>query len=489
MDKFDRAIALLPDIAKGLDALPPKRAMQRGVFWGVLILALLQIILTSYYLQHIQSDLHGRIIAVLPDDAVVGNFVELNGRAVTLRGTVEPGQVAAENIQRITQVKGISKLVNVLIEEPKPAPEFHLSLRSEQLNLEGKLSGTDLESVAVAVGRAFPYHAIRDRIQIDDRLGQPRWIDHLDSGLATLSILDNYEFYGWHDAVMISGVARSQKALDRFHYTLPLHLRDGVQVDQQLRVQNDPKIENISLVSGWNGTALSAVVSTVETAELVEAQQRHFGHQLDLASDQGEQNTARVVVNEQMTVDHHLPALLTLFPAFAKVQDLRLVKNGEGYKLWGRVDTSIQLGGLVTAIEQAGLTLIIDNQVYIDPGTNIAEISIFREAKKVIVSGRLPSEISRIKLIEAIKNSLGAHQVESFINIEPNIYQSSWLEDWDKLFSILPKTIFGLTVSEGGVLISGDVADEASRQFIGQALTTVFGDMVTINWLTVALDS
>ena len=93
--------------------------------------------------------------------------------------------------------------------------------------------------------------------------------------------------------------------------------------------------------------------------------------------------------------------IATLMPALARVHDVRLDSSAEKLILWGRVDSSQLLGDIVSQIKNTGLDEIVDNRLVIDSAARQPEISLFRDSDRLIISGRLPNQRSRVELLEA----------------------------------------------------------------------------------------
>ncbi|MGI9319544.1 MAG: hypothetical protein ACR2QW_19605, partial [bacterium] len=126
----------------------------------------------------------------------------------------------------------------------------------------------------------------------------------------------------------------------------------------------------------------------------------------------------------------------------------------------------------------------INNQIVIDAADRSPEISLFRDRKQAIVTGRLPNFRSRENLLTALEQIFAVDQIEEFINIEPNIAFTPWLEQWPTLKQ-MPRSVFGLTVAEQGVFVSGQVSSWAEQQSVVEALETMFPEMQLVNWLTI----
>ncbi len=462
------------------ESLPPKQAMQKAVYWGSVVMTTLLIAFTSFYLQRIPSKISDHIDSVFESRPWARPLAIVDGRNVVMRGTVEPGLGLEREVRIIRNLPGVRQVVNELDEQPLPSAEIHISRSADKIDMRGKLSGNDLDIVVRAVQRAYPEIGLRDRIQIDDRLGRPLWLDGLEQALSTLAKLREYDLHGWRDALLVDGLADSQRLARQVRYGLPASLDPTIRIDYQIRTPVAPGHPSLSLIAGWNGAAISARVADMQTGNRLES---GFG---SLVADSGEQDISkRLKIDGTIKQSKLLSNSANLIPALDQVHDLRLETSADGLVIWGRVDTAQRLGEIVLAIEQAGLSQSTDNQIFVDAADRAPEISLFRDSKQAIITGRLPNHRSRENLLTALQQTLGVDQVEDFINIEPNIAFTPWLEQWS-ILKQMPRTVFGLTVADDGVFVSGQVSSRAEKQSVTEALESVFPDMQFTNWLTVA---
>jgi hypothetical protein len=470
-------------IALHLDALPPKRAMQTTVYWGDISLTALLIGFTAFYLDQIPMRIAAGIDQIHKSRPWMKSLLTVNGRDVTLLGNVQPKLVQQSDIANIGLVPGVRRVSNNLEEQSSPSVEIRIHRSGGRVDLQGKLSGTVFDRVISAVSSAYPDDGISDRIMIDDRLGRPLWLDGLEQGLGSLQPLTEFNLYGWTDALLIDGAASSALLAKKVQYALPAGLHPGIHIDYQVREPEPENFSALSLVSGWNGSALFGIVpdDTIERAlsrgfsELVtETRSEHF--------------TSGVSVNPALEPSIALARMASLIPALHQVHDLRLETSGTGFMLSGRVDSSRQLGMLSIAIEESGMGTILDNRIFIDPANRQPEISIFRDRHRAVITGRLPSHRARVDLLAAMQAALGVEQIDEFINIEPNIAYSGWLNRWPVLLPVMPESVFGLTVSADGVMVSGQISSARQEHDIERALGSIFPGLRQVNWLTVAPD-
>ncbi len=462
-----------------LDGLSSGRAMQTVVYWGVIILTTLLIGFTTIYGQQIPQRIDSRIDQLFDSRPWLQSLVSVNGRDVILEGTVQPRLVQQRDISNVGKVLGVRQVNNSLVEEPSPSAEFQIGRRQQRIVLQGKLSGADLDRVIYAVRSAFPQDGIRDQIKIDDRLGPPLWLDGLGQGLEALQPLKEFTLHGWFDALLVDGIAESSEVSEQVRYSMPAGLHPGIHIDYQVRVTAPEGYPRLSLISGWNGAAVHGLV----TDEGIKQSITEGFNSLVAATDDDTVKSA-IQVDPGLIPSSELTRIADLIPNLVRVHDLRLESSGSRFVVSGRVDSSRQLGLLVEEIRLLELDTILDNQVYIDPANRQPEISIFRDRKRAVINGRLPSQRARADLLAVMEGILEVDQIEEFINIEPNIRYSRWLDRWTMILPVLPHNIFGLTISQDAVLVSGQADSPAHGERIERALGSMFPNMRQVNWLT-----
>ena len=463
-----------------LETMPPKIAMQRSIYWGVMTIASLLILFASYYIQHIPAEIESRALGALNQAPWLQPHLFVDGRNLALRGNIESVTDLEDQVVRLQQLPGVRTVRNEIEQEIKPSAVFQLSHSNGRVDLGGKLSGEDLDQVIRSVRNAFPAAGIRDRIQIDDRVGRPLWMGKLEQTLTILKPLESLGLYGWRDALLVDGVAESATLAKRIEYSLPVSMRSGVELNYQVRTRPAENAASLFLISGWNGTALRARVESEQAGQTLLKG-------LALLADPGVEDSisTNVIVDPDRQQVFSAEDIATLMPALARVHDVRLDSSAEKLILWGRVDSSQLLGDIVSQIKNTGLDEIVDNRLVIDSAARQPEISLFRDSDRLIISGRLPNQRSRVELLEAMGEKLGIQNIEDFINIEPNIAFSPWLDHWSMLLPVMPPSAFGLTVSGNGVMVTGPVSSDAEKNDVLRALNAMFPDMQSEDWLTV----
>ena len=473
------------ELLSGFPGLPPRRARQRTVYWGTVLLASVLIGFSAWYIQRIPPALEADARSQLSHRPWLSPLVFMDGRDLVLRGEVESDAGIARDLALLASTPGVRSVSNHLQVAPRPTPEFRLQRDPERISLAGRLSGDDLERIVRAVRDAFPRIGIRDRITIDDRLGSPLWTLQLTTLLQGLEPLESFSLYAWRDRILIEGVAASGEIIDRVRYSAPIGIDRAVHVAFRLRPADGYGESALSLVSGWNGTALSGAVREASTA-------RSMAAALDDWTHAGEPPVVRFDAADNPVSDSMDPEWLSrlpqLLPHLSRVHDLRLVSGGNQLWMWGRVDHPGTLGDIVMAMEATGLNEKINSRLVVDPADRPAEISLFRDNSVAVITGRLPSPRSRAALIETLERGMEVAAIEDFTTIEPGIAFSPWLENWSMLLPALPGTPFGLTIDGQRALVSGIMSDQPARAALGDALESMLPDIVLVDWLTLATD-
>ncbi len=471
----------LESLALGFPDLPPRRALQRLVYWGVIVLMSLVIGFTSYYLQAIPDRLLGEARNLLSPHPWLQSKVYVDGRDLSLRGEVEPGADLEVDIQRLREIAGVGTVTNQLDIVPRPTPRLVIGWNGENVNLAGSLSGNDLDQVIRGVREGFPMAGIRDRIRIDDRLGHPLWVDRLAAMMTSLSDLPGFTFFAWRDRILVDGVADSVDQMDRIRYRTPAELDPAVTLSFRLRPSASADTAAVSLLSGWNGSALTVVA---DNASAIEKLRRSASQNLAVAQDMN----VSVQVNDSRATPTWFGSLSKVLPSLGQVHDLHLTSADGGLWLWGRVDDARTLGMIHTTLADAGLADIVQSRLEVSPAGRPAEISLFKDRSRAVVSGRLPNPQSLGVLLDTLGEGLDVSAIENFISLEPNTGFSPWLDRWPVLLPVLPESPFGLTVSGNRALVSGELPSEDAYRTLIRALESMLPDMILVDWLTVAAD-
>lgn len=468
-------------IAAGFPELPPKRALQRMTYWGTVVLATVVVGFTAWYMQRIPAELLDEARGRLSHHPWLQPLVSVDGRDLVLRGVVEPGAGLDGDIARLASIPGVRTVTNRLETVPRPSPRFVLSRRGDRVTLDGGLTGEDLDRAAAGVRAAFPEAGIRDGIRIDDRLGHPLWLERLTPMLRSLSALDPFTLYAWRDRILVDGVGDAAVHLDEVRYRAPAGLDPQVTMSFRLRPATEPDQAALSLVSGWNGTSLTARLGDARVADALERAMQ------DLEAF-GSDTAVSIDLDPELGTPEWFGRLAGVLPMLGAVHDLTMVSGGQRLWLWGRVDHGSVLGEIHAALEAAGLGDAVVSRLAVDPAGVPAEVSLFRDRSRAVLTGRLPSPASKALLLDMLREGLGVTAIEDLITLEPGIAFSPWLERWPVLLPVLPETPFGLTIAGDRALVSGQVPSRTAHDALVRALASMLPGMALVDWLTVSTE-
>ncbi len=467
-------------ITAGFPELPPRQAMLRMIYWGTFVLATVLVCLTAWYIQRIPAELLLEARARLSHHPWLQPLVFVDGRSLALRGVVEPGAGLDRDLERLGAIPGVRAVSNQLEIVPRPAPRFILGWRDGKVGLEGGLAGSDLDRAVAGVRQVFPDSAIRDRIRIDDRLGHPLWLDRLAPMLRSLSTLDTFTLYAWRDRILVDGVGAAAR-LEDVRYRTPAGLDPSVTMSFRLRPAPAPGQATLSLVSGWNGTSLGVRLDDGDAARALE-------HAMEGLEAFGGHAATVVNLDPERRTPPWFGRVAGIIPLLGEVHDLRMVSGGRGLWLWGRVDHGSALGRTLDALDAAGLGDVVVSRLEVVPSGRPAEVSLFRDRRRAVLSGRLPNPASRALLLDTLRKGLKVTAIEDFITLEPGISYSPWLDRWPALLPVLPDSPFGLTISGEHALVSGQVPSRADHEALIRALESMLPGMALVDWLTVAAE-
>ena len=455
---------------------PPRTLYRQEIFWGTIILSSLILLLTIYHVQAIPVSIGDRIRTALETRPWVNELVVVDGRDVYLRGEIEPESGIEYEISLIRNVDGVASVTNRLVESPKLAPHMALSRNQDELQVHGRMSGEFLESTIGLLEETFPESRISDRIQIDDRLGRPLWLEGFDESLLKLSVLDEFEINGWRDLVEVSGAAPSANSRLQLGFAVPASLQSGVRVVNRLKLEVDATHPDILLISDWRGTALSGSVPSDQISrQLVDTVRDSFGVEdsdIHLNTDSG------------LDTNSNIDKISALLPVLSKVSGLRLESSGSGYMIFGKVDDPWTLGEILQALRDLELDEVVHSEISVSKASRNASITLFSDRERVVINGLLPTVAARKKLVDDIRQELNVQQIIDLTSIEPDVARSPWLENWNTLLASLPRTVLGVTIDDSSILVTGNVESQQIIDDVNVQLSTLFPESEQLNWLT-----
>ena len=450
--------------------------MRLSIYWGTLAVAALVLGFSVYYAQTIPQSIRSDIRLSLTERPWVDSLIVVDGRDVYLRGDIEPGSGLDVEMDLIAAVSGVRSVTNAVNEQPKPSAHMVLSRHDNGIVLGGQMSGDILEMILPKLEVGFFEDNLKDRVQIDDRMGRPLWLDGMDQSLEAIQQLQEFELHGWRDQLLISGVAQNHKLRREVGYSIPVSLISKVRVTNQLRLPVAANFPDFQIQSDWQGTAIRGRLPSALTRDrLVEAVKQSFAVR---------KVTLDVDVDDNLFGDSRIEKLITILPSLSGVRDLNLQSTGKGYVVWGRLDSAAQLGKFIHARNQAGLEQVIDNQIRVSRGETASRIALFSDGQRAVVEGILPSIGVRQTIFNALNKVLGVDEVLDMTSVEPNVTSDLWMDNWSRILQLLPGSVVGIAINENTVLVTGNAETEDMVMEIDRYLASCLPHLEHLNWTT-----
>ena len=455
---------------------PAAERYRSGLFWGAITLSTLIIGFGTFQIQSIPSKIEHKAVNQLQHRPWTRSYVVVDGRDIILRGTIEPDSAIENEIRTLASIDGVRAVHNLLQETPLPTARFNVKKSEDKLIVGGQLNGDSLEMLIDMVSTTFPQKSFSDKIQIDDRIGRPLWIEGFSQSLVKLDRLSDFEVTGWRDQLEITGSAETDLSRRQIGYAVAASLLSTININNRVRQKVADGFPELSLVSDWRGSALGGVVPSEEIKQqLISSVEQAFGEN-EIYVD--------LTVNEMLLVESPLKKLVALLPGLGEVRDLRLQSDNKGFVVWGRLDTPQQLGEFLHLRNQLGLQQDVRSEITIDEGEKSAFLTMFSDQSRIILNGVLPTMKIKQKLIRDIKQNLGVYEVTDFITLEPNVSRGDWVDKWAKLLSEMPRSALGISINDDNVLLTGNVADNKQLEDIEKLLDLLFPAKKHMNWLT-----
>ena len=98
------------------------------------------------------------------------------------------------------------------------------------------------------------------------------------------------------------------------------------------------------------------------------------------------------------------------------------------------------------------------------------------------MEGLAPSDRAREDIVRDIREQLGVEQVTGRISVEPDVAFSPWLDQWQPLLAGLGESVFGVTINDQSVLLTGTVENTDAVSDLDRQLETLFPERNIINW-------
>ncbi|MXZ80781.1 MAG: hypothetical protein F4Z15_05320 [Gammaproteobacteria bacterium] len=399
----------------------------------------------------------------------------VEGRDLLLIGEIEPFPGMDEIIGNLSRIRGIRSTTDLLTRIRRPTPHLELKRNEDAVVAIGRLNGKDLASAMVQIRNAFPDRSITNRIGIDDNLGSPLWLDGLSDSLKVLEPVSNLEFKGWRGRIQLNGTVSDNRGR-RLVHTMAASMMHRLEIDSRLVMETAADRPLLALTANWRGLEFSGTVAHAKAADRVrQAIEAVFGpahSRIDIEFDSARQDEGNLAV------------LLSLLPELTAVRNLRLVSAGEGYVMWGEVESPYRLERIVRRIDDLGLALALDNNIEVSQGGTPATVSLFRYHDLVTISGRLPNAFHREQVLGAVRQTTGVRIVEEALDAQPDIVQSRWIDVWPEVLRAVPLDVFGISINGYEVLLTGVAATEDEGLGIQMRLADLLTDHEIRNWMT-----
>ncbi len=447
------------------------------LFWGALLLSVLVIGLAGYHASMVSATIESKVHTLFAERPWVSGLIIVDGRDILLVGEVEPGSGIEHDMNMIARIDGVRSVVNRLSVKPRPSAHFVLNRNGKNLEMAGRMNGDDLATVTALVKNAFPGHVITDRIHIDDRLGRPFWLDGFSTSLDALESVGSFELDGWKDRIDVVGITVDDAARLRTGYAIPAALSRQVTVRNRLAAETGIGFPVLGIRGDFRGAQVTGTVaSRIMRARLVAASRAAFGTALSHA----------VAVDPARATDSTLKRLMALFPALATVRNLRLTSSGDGFTVWGEVDSPRLLGDILHARRRLGLETLVTSLLEVVPAATAASLALLADRRQAVVSGVLPSVKARETLFGALHDIRRVETIVDRVSIRPDVAHSPWLEAWPALLAALPGNALGITIDDRNLLLTGTVPDRAQYRRIDARIAELLPHVTTLNWLVPA---
>ena len=342
-----------------------RHALMTGValIFGVIIL------LSTHHAQSITDNITRSVHQTLADRPLLLERVVVEGTQVYLAGEIEPHADITTQVEKISRIPGVTTVTNKLVATPMLSAHLQLNKKQQDLFINGQLSSRQLETLLQIINAQFPDMNLIDRIQIDDRIGVPLWLDGIDHSLSHLDTLDEFELNGWRDKIVLTGNTNNYFQQRQLGYAVPASLTDLVTVTNRLSTPSKPGYATLRISANWSGVWIDGVVPTQDIAsQIIEAAKSTFG--IDAVTESLQLDTT-LVGNSQ------LASIIQMMPHFAPIQSFSLQTSEQGYVVRGTVDNPFQLGNILGKRNQLGLETTLISEIDILPGEKPSSTTIF----------------------------------------------------------------------------------------------------------------
>lgn len=399
----------------------------------------------------------------------------VEGRNLLLIGEIEPFPGMDETIGNLSRIRGLRSITDLLTRIKRPTPHLELKRSEDAVVVIGRLNGKDLESAMAQIRNAFPDRSITNRVDIDDNLGSPLWLDGLSDGLKVLDTVRDLEFKGWRGRIELNGTVSDGRSR-RLVHTMAASMMHRLEIDSRLVTETAPDRPLLALTANWRGLELDVTVAHVATADRIrQAVEAVFGpthSRIEIEFDSARQD------------EENLPALLSLLGELTAVRNLTLTSASEGYVMWGEVESPYRLESIARRIDELGLAPALDNNIEVSQDGTPATVSLFRYHGLITISGRLPNALVREQVLDAVRQTAGVRVIQEALDAQPDIVQSRWIDLWPEVLRAVPLDVFGISIDGYEVLLTGVAATEDEGLGIQMHLAGLLTGHEVRNWMT-----
>ncbi len=471
----------LKTIVTGCPQWPPIQALPPIAFGGAVILSTVLAGWTLWYLDRIPARLLAEAREALTHRPGLQPLVSVNGRDLILSGTLEPTGSIEPDIEKLEALAGVRSVTNRLTILPRPSPQFRLERCEDGITLQGHLTGEDLDRTQAHVGATFPDVTVQDLVRIDDRLAHPLWLTGLTPLLRALSELACFTLVGTRDHIRVEGAVETVSHSKALVHRVRNGLDPAVTLSTRLWSLPDPSRFALALTADSVGATLTLQTSDAAAAKRLRQALKHD-------SAFGPQAVFNLTLDPVRETPKWFDRIAEVLPVLGLIHDLRLISSGPGLWMWGQVPDAEVLSRLKDTLKARGLAEVVVSHLTVRPAGKPVELSLFGDRSGLILRGRLPNTASRSLLLEQLKSAHQNRPIQVYITLDADIRFNPWSIPWPTVWSLLPKTPFGLTIADDHILLTGQTSSEATQKALIRALTTRQPDRTLVDWLTLKSD-
>jgi len=402
----------------------------------------------------------------------LASVADVRGRTMVLQGTIHPFPGMDEVIGQLATIEGLRRLDDRLVRLDIAPPYVHLIRDKESIILSGTLNQEDFDSVISQIHTAFPYHTLRHRVQIEDKVGKPLWLEGLAKSLHALDSVEDLDVKGWRSRLQLNGKI-SGSGSQMLVRTMAASLIHQVEIENRIVEQASTDRPKLSLSANQDILELYATVPSLEMANQFQK----------TAEDVFGLAVGRIELAPNLVDDQALSSILSLLPELASIKDLRLMNDGSRYVIWGEVSSSSRLERISRRISELELGSAIDIRIDVHESNTPAMLTMLRYNKQITLSGNLPSSFARDRLLQSTREIFATRIVEYSLDIQQQVDYSAWIEVWPEVIQSIPLDVFGIAVNGSKIFLTGMPESEEQSQGIALRIGELLPDYQVYNWM------